>query len=237
MSARLARRSRARPGQNARQALQVAAGTDVDVQPRPSLQKSDLQVIFEPQDVPLRQLMSQAQAMPQLMLVHELVPVHSTSHAPVLHMNSLQLWRPEQVTLQDLPPGQTRPLLHEPVTEHRTLQFQPSGHLIGPLHAPPLTMQSIVQVLLSLLQEVHCCGQRFASIGGDDASFFMPSTGTLASACSATQKLSMQVRPVLQSACFSQAKSPLRWLTEQPATRSAHPTSQRAVTFMACLRS
>jgi hypothetical protein len=208
----------------------------MDVQPRPDLHSSDLQLIFEPQDVVPRQLMSQAQAVPQLRLLHEPGPEHSMSHGPVLHMNSLQLSRPEQVTLQDLPPGQTRPLLHERVSEHRTLQFQPSGHRISPLHAPPLSMQSIVQVLLSLLQEVHCDGQRFASIGGAASVFTVEST-TLASACSATQKLSMQVRPVLQSACFSQAKSPLRWLTEHPATRSANPTSQRAVTFMECLRS
>jgi hypothetical protein len=44
----------------------------------------------------------------------------------------------------------------------------------------------------------------------------------------------MQVRPLLQSDCFSQAKSPLRWLIEQPA--SAMPTMSHA-SFMALLRS
>jgi hypothetical protein len=146
-----------------------------------------LQVILEAQDVPLRQLMSHAQALPQLRLVHEFVPVHSMSHGPLLHMNWLQLWRPEQVTLQDLPPGQTSPLLHEPVTEQRTSQFQPSGHRIGPLHAPPLRMQSMVQVLLLASQEVHCGGHRFASIGGDASFFMLESFGALASACRATQ--------------------------------------------------
>jgi hypothetical protein len=157
------------------------------------------------------------------------------SQGPVLHMNSLQLARPEHVTLQALPPGQTRPLLHEPATEHRTLQFQPSGHRIGPLHAPPLSMQSMLQVVEALLHDVHCAGHWFASFGS--ASVLLASIGTLASACCATQKPSMQVRPVLQSACFSQAKSPLRWSTEQPAMTSANPTSQRAARFMACLRS
>jgi hypothetical protein len=50
----------------------------------------------------------------------------------------------------------------------------------------------------------------------------------------------MQVRPVAQSAEVWQAKSPLRWLTEQlPAVAAANPTttSQSAMSFTACLRS
>jgi hypothetical protein len=171
--------------QNARQLLQVIGGIDTDVQLRPTLHRSDLQLIFEAHDVPLTQLMSHAQAVPQLISVHVLVPVHSTSHGPVLQLNWLQLPRPEQVTLHDRPaPGQVSPLLHELGVAHWTLQFQPSGQRTGALQAPPLSVQSTLHVLLSLLHDVHWVGQRLASI--IDASTRGPSA-TLASACIATQ--------------------------------------------------
>src|SRR5439155_12116758 len=103
----------------------------------------------------------------------------SMSQGPLLHMNWLQLARPEHVTVQDRPGGQTSPWLHEPTCEHRTWQFQPSGHRIGALHAPPLAMQSMVQVFESLLHAVHCDGHTLASIGGDASFFMLESTGML----------------------------------------------------------
>jgi hypothetical protein len=143
-------------------------------------------VIFEVHDVPLTQLMSHAQALPQLIAVHVLVPVHWISHAPLSHMNWLQLPRPEQVTLHDRPPpGQVTPLLQEPGVEHWRLQFQPSGQRTGALQAPPRAMQSMVHVLLALLHDVHGDGQRLASLIAVAST--LPSPGTLASACIATQ--------------------------------------------------
>jgi hypothetical protein len=176
-----------RGDQNARQLLHVVGGIDTDVQPRPARHRSDVQLIFEPHDVLLVQLMSHAQAVPQLIAVHVSVPVHEISHGPVLHMNWLQLPRPEQVTLHDRPaPGQVSPLLHEPGVAHWTLQFQPSGQRTGLLQPPPLSMQSMLHVRLSLLQDVHCVGQRLASTI-DPPSPRAPSVATLASACIATQ--------------------------------------------------
>jgi len=167
--------------------LHSVDGVDIAVQPRPARHRSDLHVIFEAHDVPLTQSMSHAQALPQLIAVHVLVPVHWMSHGPLLHMNWLQLPRPEQVTLHDMPPpGQVTPLLQEPGVEHCRLQFQPSGQRTGALQAPPSAMQSMLHVLLSLLHDVHGDGQRLASITGA-ASTLLPSPGTAASACIATQ--------------------------------------------------
>jgi hypothetical protein len=166
--------------------------------------------------------------------VHEFRPVQSTLHGPLPHVNLLQLARPEHVMLQLRPSGQVTPLRHELFVEHRTLHAQPSGHLTGPLHAPPLRAQSMLHVFESRAHDVHCIGHRLASIAGP-ASIGMESC-TLASAWVATQKPSMQFRPLAQSACFSHAKSPLRWLTEQPAT-SASARSPYAASFMAYLRS
>jgi hypothetical protein len=167
--------------------LHSVSGDDIEVQPRPTRHRSDLHAIFEAHDVPLTQLISHAQALPQLIAVHVLVPVHSMSHGPLLHMNWLQLPRPEQVTLHDMPsPGQVTPLLQELGVEHWRLQFQPSGQRTGALQAPPSAMQSMLHVLLSLLHDVHGDGQRLASIVGA-ASTLLPSLGTAASACIATQ--------------------------------------------------
>ncbi len=89
---------------------------------------------------------------------------------------------------------------------------------------PPLSAQSIVQVFAVVLHDVHAAGQPV----------------TLASTWEATQKPSVQVRPLLQSDCFVHAKSSLRWLIEQlPAVMTANPTtvSQSATSFTACLQS
>jgi len=88
--------------------------------------------------------------------------------------------------------AQVTPLLHEPAGEQAMLQFQPTGHVTCWLHAPRLSAQSIVQVFVVVLHDVHCAGQVTPASGG------------------ATQKPSVHVRPVLQSDCFVHAKSSLR---------------------------
>jgi len=112
------------------------------------------------------------------------------------------------------------------------LQFQPVGHVTCCLQ-PPLSAQSIVQVFVLLLHDVHCAGQVAASPPGG------PSDVTPESSWGATQKPSVQVRPLMQSDCFVHAKSSLRWLIEQPpAVMTANPTiaSQSATSFTASLQ-
>src|SRR5262245_43181083 len=132
------------------------------------------------------QEISHEHAEPQLRSVHEFSPEQLTLHAPPPHANLSQLPRPEHVMLQDRPVGHVTPLRQELVVEHSTLQAQPSGHLTGPLHAPPLSRQSMLHDFTSRLHDVHAAGHRLASIAGA-ASIGMESC-TLASACSATQK-------------------------------------------------
>jgi hypothetical protein len=69
------------------------------------------------------------------------------------------------------------------------------GHVIAWLHATGLTAQSIVQLFVAVLHDVHGDGQPAASPFGR-ASPFTPE-----SSCVTTQNPSEQVRPELQSAC------------------------------------
>lgn len=94
-------------------------------------------------------------------------------------------------------------------------------------------MQSIVQLFVPALHDVHCAGQLFASPIGCASGFTPGSPGR-------TQKPSEQTRPVRHSACVAHVKSPLRWLIEQlPAVTTATPrtTSKTTTSFTACLRS
>jgi hypothetical protein len=144
----------------------------------------------------------------------------------------LQVCAPPHVIVHALLPTQLIPLVHALAVEHAMLQLQPVGQVIGWLHAPLLIPQSIAQLLVSALHEVHCEGQAAGA-----------STATLAST-GVTQKWSMQVRPAAQSACLSHTKSSLWWLTEQPlqAAITANPRTERqraitiAITIRACLR-
>jgi hypothetical protein len=169
----------------------------------------------------------QAHDRPQLRSRQEVLPLQSTLHRPVPHARFLQLCVPLQVITHVLVP-QLTPLLHEPSPEHMMLQLQPVGQVTAWPHAPPLSAQSIVQLFVSLLHDVHCAGQ----VAGLASVFTPESTG-------ATQKPSLQVRPWMQSDGFSHAKSPLRWLTEQLPATSANPrtASQSTASFTACLRS
>jgi hypothetical protein len=76
------------------------------------------------------------------------------------------------------------------------------------------------------LHDVHTDGQTAASACGVSG---MPESA------GSTQKPSMQLRSAAQSLCLVQAKSPLRWLTEQP--ESAMATASHGASFMAILRS
>lgn len=158
---------------------------------------------------------------------HAPVPVQSMLHGPVPQVRSLQLCDPLHVILHDLLLTQLTPLRHELGVEQAMLQLQPTGHVTCWLHAPPLSAQSIVHDFVALLHEVHCAGQLPA-----------PSV-TPESSWGATQKPSVHVRPVLQSDCFMQAKSSLRWFIEQlPAMMTANPmTANQSASFTACLPS
>jgi hypothetical protein len=102
------------------------------------------------------------------------------------------------------------------------------------LHAVPLSAQSIVQLFVVLSHDVHPAGHVPPSpVGG--ASVFTPE-----SFWDATQKPSMQARPLLQGVCGSHANCSLRWLIEQlPAVTAANPmtTSQSVTSFTAYLQS
>jgi hypothetical protein len=190
----------------------------------------DLQV-SGPHSAVLLQLTSHAHDAPHATLRHEPAPLQSTLQGPVPQVRLRQLCEPLHVILHALLPTQLTPLRHELPVEHEMLQLQPAGQVTAALHAPPFSMQSIVQLLSPGLHDVHCDGQVPAS----------PTTApsrTLASSWVATHRPSLQIRPELQSAWVSHAKSPLRWLTEQPAA-TTHTTipSQRATSFTVSLRS
>lgn len=198
----------------------------------------------------LRHAMSHAHDSPQLTLRHESVllqltlqapvpqvksrqeplPAQSRLHGPAPQLTFRQLCAPLHVIVQDLLLTQLMPLAHALRPEHAMLQFQPAGHVICCLQAAGLTAQSMVQLFVAVLHDVHCDGHADG----------WASVRTPESSCGATQRPSLQVRPSAQSACFSQAKSPLRWLTAQPpAVTAANATkmTQSATSFTAGLRS
>jgi hypothetical protein len=177
------------------------------------------------------QVRSHAHDSPQLRSRHDPLPVQSTLHGPAPQLMFLQLCDPAQVMVHDLLLTQLMPLAHALATEQAMLQFQPAGHATCCLQ-PPLSAQSMTQLLVPVTQDVHCAGHATG----------WPSAVTPESTWRGgpTQNPSLQVRPSAQSACFSQAKSPLRWLTEQPpAVTAATPrtASQSTTSFTACLRS
>jgi len=168
----------------------------------------------------LRHAISHAHDSPQLTLRHESVLLQLTLQAPVPHVKSRQEPLPAQSTLhaaapqlrfrqlcaplhvivQDLLLAQLIPLVHALMPEHAMLQFQPAGHVTCCLQAAGLTAQSMVQLFVAVLHDVHCAGHP------DDGA----SVRTPESSCGATQNPSLQVRPSAQSAGVVQAKSPLR---------------------------
>jgi hypothetical protein len=149
---------------------------------------------------------------------------------PAPQARFLQLDAPPQVIAHDLLAVQSMPMRHELAVEHSMSQLQPVGQVICRAHSALFAAQSTLQVLASLLHDVHCAGQA----GGDASGFTAASAGT-------THSPSVQVRPLAQSACFSHANSSLWWLIEQPlAAATAIPTtttSHRATGFIACLQS
>jgi hypothetical protein len=152
-----------------------------------------------------------------------------TLQAPLPHVTFLQVCRPLHAIMHDVAPPQLTPLLHWLATEHATLQLQPSGHVIAWSHAPLLSMQSIVQLLSAALHEVHCGGQTAASPSGGGVSA-TPESAAI------TQNPSTQVRPPAQRCSAPQAKSPLRWLTEQLAASATARAVVQSASFTASLQ-
>jgi hypothetical protein len=167
----------------------------------------------------------------QVTPLHALLPAQSTLQAALPHVMLRQLRVPLHVILHALLLVQLM-AAHESVAEQVMLQLHPVGQASACLQLPDCE-QSMLQVLVAPVHEVHCDGHCAASVGG--ASIFTP-----ASIGDPTQRPSEQVRPSAQSDVLSQAKSPLRWLTEQlPAAIAASPRtpSQSATSFTASLRS
>jgi hypothetical protein len=211
-----------------------------------------LQVTVAPRHAELsRQVTSHAHADPQLTsLPHAALPVQLTLHAPVPQVTVLPHdWLPLQVTLHspwphvtflqvclalheiahDVALPQNTPLLHWLATEHITLQLQPVGHVIAWLQASLLSEQSIVQPFWAVLHEVHCDGQTAASPIGCGVSATPESAAT-------TQNPATQVRPSAQRCWASQAKSPLRWLTEQLRASARARAVVQSASFTASLQ-
>jgi len=176
---------------------------------------------------PTLQVTSHAHARPQLTWPpHDPLPPQVTLHAPGPHATVLQVWRALHAIVHDVALPQLTPLLHWLATEHRTLQFQPAGQVIAWLQASLASAQSIVQVFWAVLHDVHCDGHTAASPSGG---------GTTPESAAITQNPSTQVRPSAQRCSELQAKSSLRWLTEQPAA-SASATVVQSASFTASLR-
>jgi len=212
------------------QVLQLVAGKSVQPLDVGSVHCSALHITARQDEVKL-QVTPQAHDGPQAMLVHEFRPAQSTLHGPAPHVTPWQLREPLHTIVHPLLLAQLMPLLHALSPEHAMLQLQPVGHVICRVHASGLSAQSTVQVFVAVLHDVHCDGQ--LPVGG--ASVFTPE-----SSAGPTQNPSLQVRPSAQSACFSHAKSPLRWLTEQPpevTTANPRTANQNATSFTAYLRS
>jgi hypothetical protein len=167
-------------------------------------------------------LTSHAHAWPQVTSPpHARLPLQLTLHAPAPQVTVLQVWRPLQVIVHDAAPPQLTPLLHWLLAEHRTLQFQPAGQLTARLQTSLLSEQSTVQIFWAVLHDVHCDGHTAASTAPESAAI--------------TQNPSTQLRPSAQRCSALQAKSVLRWLTEQPAA-SARATAIQSAGFTASLR-
>jgi hypothetical protein len=164
------------------------------------------------------------------------VPLQSTLQGPAPQLTFWQLCALVQLIVHEVLPRQLMPLRHgsgpNAVLLHSTLQLQPVGHVTCCLQ-PPLSEQSIVQLLWPITHDVHCEGQTAAS----------PNTSpsrTPASPATSTQKPSTQVRSEAHLCSASHTKSSLRWFTEQlPAATIASPraTRQSAASFTAVLRS
>ena len=181
---------------------------------------------------PVKQDTSHAQDAPQLTSRHDWLPLQLTLHRPDPQVIPWQLRNPVQLIAHDMVLGQVMPLRHELGVEHRTSQFHPAGQTTA-WAQPPLRLQSIAQVLVPGSHDVHPGGQTCASPSGLASSSRGASTGSVSTS---THNPSTQTRLSAQAVWLSQVKSPLRWLTEQPA-RARHPRAvSQSASFMAFLR-
>jgi hypothetical protein len=212
-------------------------GNCVDEQPRPVSHWNLLQDTSVPQaPLVVVQVTSHAHDWPQLTPRHEFCPVQLTLHLPMAQVTPRHELLPEHCTSHvNAPWGQMTPLRHEFVVLQRTSQLKPAGQVTTTLVQTAPAAQSMMHLLPE--HEVHCDGQRFASIA---ASAFGPPSPGGASMPMATHRPSLHVRPLSQSALVAHSYWPLRWLIEQLlAARTARkrPVMQTAIHFMASLRS
>jgi hypothetical protein len=162
-------------------------------------------------------------------LLHDVLPLQVTLQAPRPHVTFLQVCRASHVIVHDVASPQLTPLLHWLGSEHATLQLQPAGHVIAWLQAPLPSAQSMVQLFWAALHEVHGDGHTAASPKDWGVSATPESAAT-------TQNPSTQVRPAAQRRSASHAKSPLRWLTEQPRASARARAVVQSASFTASLR-
>lgn len=125
-------------------------------------------------------------------LLHDALPPQVTLHAPRPHATVLQVPRALHVIVHDVALPQLTPLLHWLAIEQPTLQFQPVGQVIAWLQALLLSEQSIEQVFVALLHDVHCDGHTAAASPGGGGVSTTPESAAI------TQNPSTQVRPSAQ---------------------------------------
>jgi hypothetical protein len=149
------------------------------------------QVIALPHDPPPLQVTLHVPAPHVTWLLHDALPLQVTLHAPRPHATVLQV-RALHVIVHEVASPQLTPLLHWLAIEQPTLQFQPAGQVIAWLQAALLSEQSIVQIFVAVLHDVHCDGHTAASPGGGGRVSTTPESAAI------TQNPSTQVRPSAQ---------------------------------------
>jgi hypothetical protein len=131
---------------------------------------------------------------PQVKSRQDPVPEHSRSQEPAPQRMFLQLCEPLHVIEHALLVVQSTPLLQALLVEHAMSQLQPVGHVICWSHAPLLAAQSILQLFVVVLHDVHC--------DGHEPPIWPPSGGS-------TQNPSVQTRFAAHCAWVWHAKSSL----------------------------
>jgi hypothetical protein len=174
---------------------------------------------------PALHVMSHAHDSPHDTFRQEFAPEQSTLHAPGPHVMSRQLDAPLHVMLHDLALMQLMPL-RQPLPLHAMTHAKPAGQVICDWHSCGLTAQSMVHTCAASSHDVHVAGQMLTPPSTGRASGVPPES-------SATHWPSTHTRPPEQFAWVVHAKSPLRWLTEQPAAKIERT---RATSFTVHLR-
>jgi hypothetical protein len=162
---------------------------------------------------------SHAHELLQSMSLHDWLPLHVTLHAPSPQSRFRHELLPLHVTLHESASVQSIPCVHELAVLQPMEQFQPDGQTTLSLQL--LIEQSIVQVIVPMLQLEHCAGQvapsGAPSGGRESATGPSPGRASTGGLPLVTQNPSTHERlgNPLQSDGVLHSYSPLRWLMEQ----------------------